>query len=340
MNNKKKILLLLGIVLITLSFLINVFSIFRLLILCIGIILIDISLVINKKRNIFLITYLPIILLIFTYSLDYLKTYTLNLKPIYVFENKINDKVSVYNSLFYRVFKCNNEYIFDNNYEKNFACETSLLENIDINKLLNEPKESFKTYKNDFIKVTGKISRIIGNSSIELQSYTITGNNINGYVKFNETSKLIVKLKDIDTNEYKIYDYITVVGLLESFDAYSNKLTLIDTKLEENNLYKDFNIEVIEKNNCDNTLSEYFDNYYTLCLENIYLDYNVDKYELSYALKDGKITFDKLLENASKEEFENKTIYKLEKINVLSCSLNKNVLLSKNEKIDYSLCEE
>ncbi len=339
MEKKRIILLIIGLILIIGPFFLNFYSVYKLISVALGILLIDIFLATKSKTNIFLLIYLPIILVLLTYSIDYIKTYTLKLSPIYVLENKINDDVSIYNSIFYRVFKCQNEYIFDNDYEKNFACSPTMLENIDINKLLNEPEESFHEYKNDFIKITGKISKINGNTSIELREYTIQDNAINGYVKFNETSKLTVNLKNINISNYKIYDYITVVGLLENFNKDSMELSLTSSIIEKNDLYDKYDFQVILSNNCDNSIKEYTDNFYTKCIENIYLDYKIDKYELSYALKDGKITLEEIINNSEIREIDNKKLYKLEKFNILSCSENKNILLNNNE-VDYSLCDE
>lgn len=338
--NKKKTILIISIILIIIPFFINVYSIYKLISVCLGITLLDVSLAINKKVNIFLLIYLPILLLIFTYSIDYIKTYTLDLRPIFVFENKINDKVSIYNSLFYRIYKCNSEEYFDNNYEKSFMCKTNLIEEININKLLNEPKDSFKKNKNSFIKVTGKISKISGASSIEMKEYTEIDGEFNGYVKFNETSKLAINLNGIDVSKYKIYDYITVVGLVSDYDNDTNTITLIDVKLEEKDLYDNYDIHVIESSNCENNIKDYIDNYYLYCIENIYLDYKIDKYELSYALKDKKITMDELLLNSEVIEENNIKVYKSEKFNVLSCNNEKNIILNKEERINYSLCNE
>ncbi len=347
MEKKKLILLILGLLLIIIPFFINIYSYLKLVILLLGIILIDLSFLQVKKKktkhykiNLFLLIYIPIILLIFTYALDYIKTYTFNLSPIYIKENKINAQVSLYDSLFYRIYKCDNNYIFDNNYERNFACKTDLIANIDINKILTEPLESYKEYKHDFIKVTGKISRIIGNSKIEMQGYTLTDNNLNGYVKFNETSKLTINLKNEDLTKYKIYDYLTVVGYVDSIDKKTNEINLTKVVIEDNNLYANYTFEVIAKKECDNTLNAYSDNYYTKCLENIYIDYGIDKYELSYALKDGKITLEDIIKKASIEEKEEIKVYNLDKFKILSCSKDKNILLDKNEKLDYSLCAE
>ena len=340
MKKKKLILIIISLLLIVVPYFINVYSIYKLISLSIGIILLDLSFIFGKKVNIFLLIYLPIVLMIFTYGLDYIKTYTLKLSPIYVFENKINEKVSIYNSLFYRVYECDDIHYFDNNYKKNFICNTELVEEININKLLNEPKESYKEYKNEFIKVTGKISKISGTSSIEMQAYTEVDGQVNGYVKFNETSKLIINLNKIDISNYKIYDYITVVGLVNDYDKKNNEITLIDTKVEERELYSEYEIHVIESDKNKLGLKEYIDDYYLYGIENIYLDYKIDKYELSYALKDKKITFEELIKDAEIETEENTKLYKLEKFNILSCSENKNYIINKNEKVDYSLCEE
>ena len=337
---RKKIILIISLIFMLVPFFINIYSIYKIISVVLGIILVDIYFVLDKKNKIFLLIYMPLILLIFTYGIDYLKTYVLKLKPIFVVEQKINDNVSIYNSLFYRIYKCGSKEYFDNNYEESFKCDTLLINEIDINKLLNEPKESFKEYKNRFIKVTGKISKIKGTNSIELQAYTLVEGQLNGYVKFNETSKLIVNLKGIDVSKYKIYDYITVVGLLDEYDKSKDILTLNDIKLEEKDLYNEYVIHVIESSKCDDIPKEYIDNYKLYCLENVYLDYKIDKYELSYALKDKKITMEEILQNTEIEEVENIKLYKHEKFNVLSCSTNKNIIMNKNEKIDYSLCEE
>ena len=338
MKRKKIILLIIGIILIIISLLLNIYSIYKLLLLCLGIILIDIGVFLNKQKSVFMMIYLPILLIIFTYGLDYMKTYTLNISPVYVIENKINNKVSIYNSLFYRIYKCDNNYIFDNDYQKDSMCQSNMLANIDINKLLNEPKESYQKYHNDFIKVTGKISKINGISSIELKEYS-TSDSLNGYVKFNDTKKLTVNIKNVNITKYKIYDYITVVGLLKEYKN-NNELVLINTKIEENDLYNNYDIQVLETKTCNKKLKEYADNIYIYCLDNIYLNYDIDKYELSYAIKDKKITLDDLIKDIKPIEEDNNKLYKLDKFNILVCQNKKNILINNKEKVDYSWCQE
>ena len=69
-----------------LPFFINIYSIYKIISVIFGITLVDIYLILDNKKKIFLLIYIPIILLIFTYSIDYLKTYVLKLKPIFVVE--------------------------------------------------------------------------------------------------------------------------------------------------------------------------------------------------------------------------------------------------------------
>jgi len=340
MNQKRVVLIIISFLFIIVPFFINYYSIYKMLSVALGIILLEISFVISKKFNKFIILYLPIIIIILTYGIDYFKTYTFNSKSIYVLESKINNKVSVYNGLFYRVFKCNNEYVLDNLYKKSFVCSTKLLDNIDINKLLSEPKESYKKYKNKFIKVTGKVSQVNGTSSIYLQAYFDNEDNLNGYVKFNETSKLIVKLDNLDVSKYKIYDYITVIGYVSDFEKENQELILTEVKLEDNNLYDNYEIQIIQGSECNNEIKTYTDNLYTHCIDTVYLDYNVDRYELSYVLKDKKIHFEDLIRNAEVEVLEDYKLFRLKQFDILSCSEEKNILINKNTKLDYSWCEE
>lgn len=342
MIKKSKIILLItSINLIILPLIINKYSIYKLFLLIIGIILLDIYVFLNKKNKLNYAIFLPIMLLIITYGIDYIKTAVFKISPIFVLENKINEKVSIYNSLLYRVYKCNQEYILDNLNYNGYVCDSHLLNNNDINILLSEPLESYQKYQNDFIKVTGKISKIIGNSSIDLKTYIKDeNNNLNGYVKFYETSNLKIILKGLDVTNYHIYDYITVIGLVSNYNKDKSEIILTNPKIVENNLYTNYDFQIIESVTCDNSLKEYTENLYTYCTEDIYLDFGVDKYELSYVLKDKKITIEQLIEKSEHEELENGILYKLDKINILSCNNEKNIVLKDNEKIEKSWCLE
>ena len=334
---KRKILFTISLILIILPFFINIYSLLRMVSLLCGIMLFSYLLINNKKLNIFIFIY-TLLIFISTYSIDYMLSCLYNRVPIYSIEIKSNKYVSTYNSFLYRVYNCNDLNIFDNNYKKDYACSTTLLDDTDINKVLTEPEEYFKKYKNKFVKITGKISKINGNSSIILKSYTLDENNIlNGYVIFNDTSSLEINIKNIDISHYKIYDYITVVGEIYKLD--NKNIYIKNIIIDEKDIYNDYKLSVIEPKECD-TLVEYTEDYYTYCLANIYVDYKVDKYELSYALKDKKITFDNLKKNYLKlEEKDNMDLYILENFNILVCNDKKTIFVKKDTKDVYNLCE-
>lgn len=220
------------------------------------------------------------------------------------------------------------------------ANDKDALDNIDINMLLNEPKETYKKYHHQFIKVTGKISKISGNSAITLQAYIKDDNEINGHVVFNETSKLTIYVNGLDVSNYRIYDYITITGFLSDYVAKKQELILTKCSLEENPLYDKYEIQLTESRECNNYIKKYFDNLYTYCVDNIYLDYKVDKYELSYALKDQKISLESLYIGAKYKLENGYKIYELEKLNILLCDENKQIIFNKHKKMNYSFCKE
>lgn len=337
---KKKILLTISFLLVLIPFIINVFSIIRMVSLLLGIILFTYTLNINKKFNILMCLYVPILFFVLTYTIDYTFACVLERNPIYAISNKSNDNVIVYNSILYRVFNCNEKLSFDNNYQKNYMCKTSLINSIDINEVLSDADKFYKDHKHDFVKITGKVSKINGNSSIELNSYTVDSNNtLNGYVIFDKENKLNIKINNkMDVSHYKIYDYITVVGEVSSYEL--DTTTLKNVVIEDNDIYTDYTLSVIEPEKCGD-VKEYTEGYFTYCLSNIYVDYGIDKYELSYTLKDKKITFDNLKKNYEElKENDSADLYLLNKFNILVCDDSKTIFINKNVKKPFSLCKE
>lgn len=337
---KKLFILIIGLLLITIPFFINVYSIYKLIFLCLGIILVDVYFALKNKSNILLLFYLPILLLVFTYALDYFKIYTFKLSPIFVLENNMNSDISIYNSFLYRVYKCENEYIFDNNYEKSFMCNTNSLKEMDINTVLSDLDGFYKKEHGNFVKVTGKISKITGTSNILLESFSETEKSLNGYVKFDKNSHLKIIIDGEDISNYHIYDYITVVGLLTNYNKTNNELILTDIKIEDKNLYSNYKVHIIENDNKD--LQKYMDNFYTYKIENIYLDYGIDKYELAYALKDKRIVFENFIKDSEIEQINNSTMYKMDKLNILKCNDKKIILTSSDtnmKKLEKNYCQ-
>ena len=343
MKKRLIVLLGLGLTLMIVPFLINIYSIFRIISLVLGIILITVSLCLKKKRNIFYIILVPLIMLVFSYGIDTLLFYTLKRVPVFSYAIKSSDKMRTYNSFFYRVFDCNGNLTLDYGYTKNYVCSNDCLDAININSFMQDAEESFKKYHHKFVHIYGKISKITGNENIELASFTQGDDTLNGYVNFNLNNILIVNT-DENLSKYRIYDYVDVYGKVTSIN--DGKITLTNTKLVASDIYDTYSFEIIasDDNKLTNLVKE--KNYYYYGLNTINVKYDGDNiYELSYLLTDDRFKFDDLIQDKEYEVFKNDEDveiakkYKLEKFDLLECSNGKKIVANSKSKANQSICD-
>ena len=342
MKKRLIVLLGLGLTLMIVPFLINIYSIFRIISLVLGIILITVSLCLKKKRNIFYIILVPLIMLVFSYGIDTLLFYTLKRVPVFSYAIKSSDKMRTYNSFFYRVFDCNGNLTLDYGYTKNYVCSNDCLDAININSFMQDAEESFKKYHHKFVHIYGKISKITGNENIELASFTRSDDMLNGYVNFNLDNILVVNT-DENLSKYRIYDYIDVYGKVSEYK--NGKIILTNTKLVASNIYNTYSFEIItnDDNKISNLVKE--QNYYYYGITSVNVKYDGDNiYELSYLLTDGRFDIEKLVKNAEfevlkdAEDVEVAKKYKLEKFNLVECTNNKKIIVNSKNKIDSDIC--
>lgn len=343
MKKRLIVLLGLGLTLMIVPFLINIYSIFRIISLVLGIILITVSLCLKKKRNIFYIILVPLIMLVFSYGIDTLLFYTLKRVPVFSYAIKSSDKMRTYNSFFYRVFDCNGDLTLDYGYTKNYVCSNDCLDAININSFMQDDEESFKKYHHKFVHIYGKISKITGNENIELASFTQGDDTLNGYVNFNLNNILIVNTEE-NLSKYRIYDYVDVYGKVTSIN--DGKITLTNTKLVASNIYDTYSFEIIasDDNKLTNLVKE--KDYYYYGLNTINVKYDGDNiYELSYLLTDDRFKFDDLIKGKEYEVFKNDEDveiakkYKLEKFDLLECSNGKKIVANSKSKANQSICD-
>lgn len=343
MKKRHIVLLGFGLTLMIVPFLINIYSIFRIISLVVGIILITVSLCLKKKRNVFYIILVPLIMLVFSYGIDTLLFYTLKRVPVFSYAIKSSDKMRTYNSFFYRVFDCNGNLTLDYGYTKNYVCSNDCLDAININSFMQDAEESFKKYHHKFIHIYGKISKITGNENIELASFTESDNTLNGYVNFNLNNILIVNTEE-NLSKYRIYDYVDVYGKVTSIN--DGKITLTNTKLVASNIYDTYSFEIIasDDNKLTNLVKE--KDYYYYGLNTINVKYDGDNiYELSYLLTDDRFKFDDLIKGKEYEVFKNDEDveiakkYKLEKFDLLECSNGKKIVANSKSKANQSICD-
>lgn len=343
MKKRLIVLLGLGLTLMIVPFLINIYSIFRIISLVVGIILITVSLCLKKKRNVFYIILVPLIMLVFSYGIDTLLFYTLKRVPVFSYAIKSSDKMRTYNSFFYRVFDCNGNLTLDYGYTKNYVCSNDCLDAININSFMQDAEESFKKYHHKFVHIYGKISKITGNENIELASFTESNNTLNGYVNFNLNNILIVNTEE-NLSKYRIYDYVDVYGKVTSIN--DGKITLTNTKLVASDIYDTYSFEIIasDDNKLTNLVKE--KDYYYYGLNTINVKYDGDNiYELSYLLTDDRFKFDDLIKGKEYEVFKNDEDveiakkYKLEKFDLLECSNGKKIVANSKSKANQSICD-
>ena len=343
MNKKEVLLKVLGILFVIIPFLFNEYSLLRALSVWIGILLIIGGIFFNKKKNILKILALIIIFISIFFGIDFLLAKYFNRVPIMSYEIKSSNKVATYNSLYYRMYDCDGEKVFDIFYRKKYACQINLEEK-DINSLLSNIANNFDKYHNRFLNVNGKISSIEGSTSIAMQTFEIAENSMNGQVKFSDNITLVIMNNgDLEkVEELKIYDTINVIGRIDKIknNGQSKEIIMEDAVITNRNDYNDFVINVIENKSCeiDLKLMSKTENYtyYSHCLDSIYVKYdNENIYDLGYVLTDKRMTFEMLVDGIEKEEDEEHIaeLYKLDEFNIIKCKSSNNIIIG-NKKLN------
>lgn len=345
MNKKSVVLKIIGIGFILVPFCINVYSIFRFISVLLGIVLLSIGLLLFQKKKGFKILILPILFFVLIYGLDYASVYFLGRIPILAYESVTNDTFSTFDSLLYRIYNCNGDKILDTFYQKNYVCDFTL-DSIDINALLNNDTKNYQKYHSKFITVKGKISEVFGNDYLMLQAYEQQNNNLAGQLTFNKNSGLKISNNHGDLkfyNYYEIYDNVLVTGKIVKKE--NNTMMMQDAKIEIINNFDTFTVETIENKTCKNETKKLTSvagyNYYSECLDKIYVNFGYDTiYDIILALETQKLTFDKWTKDVKKEENEEKELYKFDNYNLLNCK-NSNTILIGNKKLKLSskFCE-
>ena len=219
MKKEKSWLYILGILFIIVPLFLNFYSILKLISCVLGIVILIITKAINNKKIIISSLGILVISSLVLYGVDLLSVKLFNSYPIISLEEKSSDKMQVYNAVLYRVYNCDNVKTIDMGYKKEFVCNKELLKEIDVNAFLENPKDSYKTNLNKFVRITGKITKIVGNSQIELNSYS-TSESLNGYAVFDDNKTIVLKNLNIDEDGVPIIE-----SFVDRFGTEYNKET-------------------------------------------------------------------------------------------------------------------
>ncbi len=345
MNKKSFLFKIIGLLLVLISFFLNVYNLLRIVAILFGILLLTIGLLLFQKRKGLKIVLVPILLLIFMYAIDYGCVYFLGRVPIFVYENRTDNTFATYDSLLYRVYDCNGNTILDWLYKKSYVCDFPL-EVKEINAFLDSGNNNYHKYRSKFVTIKGKVSEVFGNEYISLQAYEQKENNLGGELIFNKNVTL--KIKNNQGNlklygNYEIYDNVLVTGRI--YKKENNEIIMYDAKIETLNNFSEFSINVIEEKSCKNKRKELTKvgdyQYYSECLDEVFVKYDEDTiYDVILALETKKLSFEKWVGDIVPEENEEKELYKFDTYNLLKCKNTNTILIgNKKLKLNSNFCE-
>ena len=321
-----------GLILFFIALLINKSSIIRLLLTLVAVGLSFYTFKRTDNKANILIIVLFIIIAIF---IDSIVCSTFVRIPIFAYNITTSGNARVYKAIGYRIWQCDKNSTknmkVDKFYTKGYSCNAEDIETIDSNSFLNSVIENYDDYKNTYVKVRGKISKKNSRNSVEMQPYEQSSITLNGYVSFADNITLkILFFKDFDELDlYDIYDEITVVGVVKTLEHNDDKFViyLTESTLVSASNFDQYEMIVNEQASCENATNTILYssdemNLYTYCLEDVFVNYEESKYELSSALSSGKISTDALFDGQLESSIDENgnELCKFDKYSILKCN--------------------
>lgn len=348
-SNLKWILIFVGIFLLLVSMVINYVTYLRIVLNIIGVIILVIATVLKTEiKPKFVILYFFLYLII-AILLDTVVVINFNRLPVYSYNIVTSKESRVLNALGYRVWDCKGKALkVDRFYKLGYYCDASEMEAIDVNAFLSESSTDFDEYKNNYFKITGKISSKDGTSFLEMQPYHSNEITINGYVNFSDniTLRVIFNSSDESLTNYEVFDSVTVIGKIWHKKEENNKIVIYmeDSKIVEEETKNDYDLIASKAATCDNKRTLLYSgadyNLYSECLNNVIVKYDESNiYELSSLLSSGKLKITDILEKANEErmqENDDTKLYLYDEFNIIKCSESTGNDVIIGEKIDFS----
>ena len=334
-------LFLFSIIFLLVALFMNELNVFRLVLCLFSILILTFMSTYNNTKH---YKYIPIYLLFYVVLfilIDNVIVCTFNKVPIFSYNIITTKEARVYNALGLRVWQCDKDnyknLIVDPFYKNGYSCDASHMDAIDSNSFLNSVIENYSEYKNNFVKVYGKISKKQGQTYIEMQTYDASDIDVNGYVKFanNITLRIVFNKQEDLLDEYDVYDNIMVVGIIRNMESSNGKnlIYMSDSKILSTISYTKETKCLEERLVYTEEKSEL----YSYCINNIYVTFNEDVYELSATLSSSKLNIedllvaDEILENENKDQ-----LYKSNGYNILVCNKEySNKIVIGHEGLDF-----
>ena len=326
---KKRIIsLLLGILFLVISLALNNFNLLRVILCISSIIVLTYCMQLERNNKVIFISLFVIIMTFFTIGVDYLCACILKKTPILTLSIVSNENGSVYNAIGYRVWKCKDDSIkVDPLYRIGYYCDATYMSSESINNVLPSIINNFDHYKDNYVKIIGRVSKVVDNSSFYMETYSENTDTI----FYNHEYKLHVNFNYADSkiSELKENDIITVVGRVQNKDY--NEVYLVDSKIKDEVTQQgDVSLDAESNIYCEYDKELWFqtdDNiYYKSCINNVNITINNRQYNLLNALSNNIITLDQIKnESYGYEKLSNdeSIMYKYKDFNILVCNPSK-----------------
>ena len=321
---KRFISLIIGVIFLAIALVLNSFSLLRAILAIFSIIIITYSMQLERSHKFVFIPLFVIVLSSFVIGIDYLNVSIFKRTPMVTISVVSNENGSVYNAIGYRVWKCNDKDLFvDPLYKVGYYCEADSMSAESINNVLPTIISNFDHYKDNYIKIIGRVSSIENASMFTMCTYR----EINNEIKYNDNYKLIVNFNIANDKLAKLQanDIVTVIGKVESQEG--NKIVLVDSKFkDEITSQGDVSFDAESNIYCEYDKELWFQTtdkiYYKSCINDVNITVDNKMYNLLNAISNNVITL-KQIENESlgyeSQSKDDSIMYKYKDFNILVC---------------------
>lgn len=324
---KRFLTLFLGILFLVCALLLKGFEIIRLLFVLISIVLLTYSNQLERENKKLFIPLFVIIFFFFVVALDYLSVAVFKKAPILSFSIVSTTDGTIYNALGYRVWSCrNSDFKVDPLYKIGYFCQKESLTAESINNVLDDMQQNFDRYKDNYVKITGRVKQVVDNKTFIMQNYNETNNEIS----FKGINSLYVAfdLEQKDMANLKATTPVTVIGRISKLDGHN--IYMIDSSFQSESIgNEDVSFSADSNIYCEFDKQLWFqteDNiYYKSCIDDVNLTINDNQYNLQNAIKNNIITLQEIENEAlgyQKNSKDESVIYKFKNFNILVCDPN------------------
>ena len=349
--SRRLISMFLGVILIVIAFILKTGYI-RAILAFLGIISLTYSNTVERNNKKLFLTLFAIIFFFFMVALDYLVVGAFKREPIFSYNIVSIGKNKVYNAIGYRVWVCNGKdkdkvFKLDPLYKLGYYCSTQDMTADNINNALPKIINDFDRYKDNYIKITGRLSKIVNETELYMNTYKEINEQ---YVYDDLLLDVNFNMPSLEMSKYKVDDELTIVGKVTSKD--NNSVKIIDSNfvtvgsVESN---EDYNFDVNTNIYCQYDKELWFETkdkiIYKSCINDIKLNISGGNYTFEAALKNGVITMEDLrmaAEGYLTNSKDNAVIYTFNNFKILECdpSNSKDVIIGRPEmSFDDGYCK-